>query len=74
MNVRQGPETVFEQPPAEIFPALVDANATGENGRVGSEPIADTIAGLAGPTLSGIDGERAFALIEWFTRINVSLM
>ena len=39
MNVRQGPETVFEQPPAEIFPALVGGNATGENGRVGSELV-----------------------------------
>ena len=39
MNVRQGPETVFEQPPAEIFPALEGAIATGENGRVGSELV-----------------------------------
>ena len=39
MNVRQGPETVFEQPPAEIFPALEGATATGENGRVGSELV-----------------------------------
>jgi len=39
MNVRQGPETVFERPPAEIFPVLADANATGENGRVGSELV-----------------------------------
>jgi hypothetical protein len=39
MNVRQGPETVFEQPPAEIFPALDGAMATGENGRVGAELV-----------------------------------
>lgn len=39
MNVRQGPETVFEQSPAEIFPALEGATATGENGRVGTELV-----------------------------------
>jgi len=39
MNVRQGPETVFERPPAEIFAALDGAAATGENGRVGSELV-----------------------------------
>jgi hypothetical protein len=39
MNVRQGPETVFEQSPAEIFPVLEGATATGENGRVGSELV-----------------------------------
>jgi hypothetical protein len=39
MNVRQGPETVFERPPAEIFPALEGATATGENGRVGAELV-----------------------------------
>ena len=39
MNVRQGPETVFARPPAEIFPALEGAAATGENGRVGSELV-----------------------------------
>ncbi len=39
MNVRQGPETVFELPPSEIFPALEGATATGENGRVGSELV-----------------------------------
>ena len=39
MNVRQGPETVFERPPAEIFPALEGATATGENGRVGSQLV-----------------------------------
>jgi hypothetical protein len=39
MNVRQGPETVFDRPPSEIFPALEGATATGENGRVGSELV-----------------------------------
>jgi hypothetical protein len=39
MNVRQGPETVFDRPAAEIFPALEGAAATGENGRVGSELV-----------------------------------
>ena len=39
MNVRQGPETVFDRPPGEIFPALEGATATGENGRVGSELV-----------------------------------
>lgn len=39
MNVRQGPETVFERPPAEIFAVLDGASSTGENGRVGSELV-----------------------------------
>jgi len=39
MNVRQGPETVFDRPPAEILPALEGAAATGENGRVGPELV-----------------------------------
>jgi hypothetical protein len=39
MNVRQGPDTVFDRPPAEILPALAGATATGENGRVGSELV-----------------------------------
>jgi hypothetical protein len=39
MNVRQGPETVFDRPPAEILPALAGARATGENGRVGPELV-----------------------------------
>jgi hypothetical protein len=39
MNVRQGPETVFNRPPAEILPALSGATATGENGRVGTELV-----------------------------------
>jgi hypothetical protein len=36
MNVTQGPETVFNRPPAEILPSLAGATPTGENGRVGS--------------------------------------
>ena len=39
MTVRQGPETVFDRPPAEILPALAGAKATGENGRVGAELV-----------------------------------
>src|SRR5688572_22183707 len=39
MNVRQGPESVFDRPPAEILPALAGAKATGENGRVGPELV-----------------------------------
>jgi hypothetical protein len=39
MTVRQGPDTVFEQTPAEILPALAGARATGENGRVGPELV-----------------------------------
>jgi hypothetical protein len=39
MNVRQGPEAVFDRPPAEILPALSGATATGENGRVGTELV-----------------------------------
>lgn len=39
MTVRQGPDSVFEVPPAEILPALAGAKATGENGRVGGELV-----------------------------------
>jgi hypothetical protein len=39
MNVRQGPDSVFAVPPAEILPALAGARATGENGRVGGELV-----------------------------------
>lgn len=39
MNVRQGPDAVFDRPPAEIIPALAGATATGENGRVGNELV-----------------------------------
>ena len=39
MNVKQGPESVFDRPPGEILPALAGAKATGENGRVGPELV-----------------------------------
>jgi hypothetical protein len=39
MNVTQGPDSVFDRPPAEILPALAGAKATGENGRVGQELV-----------------------------------
>jgi hypothetical protein len=39
MNVTQGPETVFDRPPAEILPSLAGATATGENGRIGTELV-----------------------------------
>lgn len=39
MTVRQGPDAVFDRPPAEIMPALAGAKATGENGRVGPELV-----------------------------------
>jgi hypothetical protein len=39
MNVRLGPDSVFDRPPAEVFPALAGARATGENGRVGPELV-----------------------------------
>jgi len=39
MNVTQGPDSVFDRPPAEILPALAGAKPTGENGRVGSELV-----------------------------------
>jgi hypothetical protein len=39
MNVRQGPDAVFDRPPAEILPALAGAEPTGENGRVGPELV-----------------------------------
>ncbi len=39
MTVTQGPESVFEQTPAQILPVLAGAKATGENGRVGHELV-----------------------------------
>ena len=39
MNVTQGPESVFDRAPSDILPALADAKATGENGRVGRELV-----------------------------------
>lgn len=35
--VRQGPESVFEEPVERIFDVLVDATATGPNARIGRE-------------------------------------
>lgn len=35
--VRQGPDAVFEQPVDSVFDALVDAEATGRNARIGNE-------------------------------------
>ena len=52
MNVRQGPDTVFDRPPADILPALAGAAATGENGRVGTELV---FWGYRQP-----DGQRVF--------------
>lgn len=37
MNVRQGPETVFDEPVEQIVPELEGARATDSNGRVGNE-------------------------------------
>ena len=39
MTVTGGPERVFEQPVEEIWPQLVQATATGENGRIGDEMV-----------------------------------
>jgi hypothetical protein len=39
MNVRQGPDKVFDRPVGEVLPALADAKPTGANGRVGSELV-----------------------------------
>jgi|SRR6185369_3754539 len=39
MNVTLGPETVFSQAPAELFPALAGAQRTREAGRVGNEMV-----------------------------------
>lgn len=39
MNVRQGPETVFDAAPEQIFTELAGATATGQNGRVGNELV-----------------------------------
>jgi len=39
MNVTQGPEVVFSQSPADIFPALAGAQRTKEAGRVGNEMV-----------------------------------
>lgn len=39
MNVWQGPESVFAERPGQIFPELVDAIATEQNGRIGNELV-----------------------------------
>ena len=39
MNVRQGPETVFDQPVSQIIPDLNGAQETRQNGRVGGELV-----------------------------------
>ena len=39
MNVRQGPDSVFDKDVAEIMPRLKGATATNENGRVGNELV-----------------------------------
>jgi hypothetical protein len=39
MNVQQGPETVFDAAPEQIFPELAGSAATGQNGRVGNELV-----------------------------------
>lgn len=39
MNVRQGPESVFERQPAEVIPELEGAKPTSENGRIGNELV-----------------------------------
>jgi hypothetical protein len=39
MNVRQGPESVFDEPVTGLFAELDGARATGENGRVGYELV-----------------------------------
>jgi hypothetical protein len=39
MNVRQGPETVFDRPVEQLIPQLQGARATNQNGRVGGELV-----------------------------------
>lgn len=39
MNVRQGPDAVFAEPPDQIFSELAGATATNENGRIGNELV-----------------------------------
>lgn len=39
MNVRQGPASVFAEPPGQIFSELAGATATDENGRIGNELV-----------------------------------
>ncbi len=39
MNVRQGPEAVFDRPAAQVMGELARARPTGENGRIGNEAV-----------------------------------
>jgi hypothetical protein len=39
MNVRQGPDAVFDRPVGELLPILAGSRETGENGRVGNELV-----------------------------------
>lgn len=39
MNVRQGPEAVFDRPAAQVMDELAGALPTGENGRIGNEAV-----------------------------------
>lgn len=39
MNVQQGPDAVFAEPPDQIFSELAGATATNENGRIGNELV-----------------------------------
>lgn len=39
MDVKQGPDAVFNSPVASLMPELAGATATGENGRVGRELV-----------------------------------
>jgi hypothetical protein len=39
LNIRQGPESVFDRPVSEIMSELDGATATGQNGRVGNELV-----------------------------------
>ena len=63
MNVRQGPDKVFDRPVGEILPALAGAKPTRANGRVGSElvfwgyDLADgrNVAFFACAPLAGVD-------------------
>jgi hypothetical protein len=39
MNVKKGPESVFDRPARQVLPALEDAKATSLNGRIGNELV-----------------------------------
>ena len=63
MNVRQGPETVFDSDITDIIPDLKGATATNENGRVGNEMVfwgyrladGDNVFFYACASLEGVD-------------------